>query len=240
MKNYAGQSGEGLDTALLDELNEAGAGHFKLPESFRDSAGEVKTLVHGSLYGWTFDRAWYYWIVKGPGIPIDKAMQLQEAHGKVVRANGDCACRGPLFWNRGFPTTMYHVDTQEGLNALVSVIKRIYAEALPSILLDELTEAANEFERITMDSCKSFEGDDRKANYLEAIASDAMQRIDRRLEEMPEEAKALSHHKQLVAARDLFKMIAVDKYKEDTSPMVRLNVYCQKAKAQAALIRDCL
>ena len=50
----------------------------------------MKTSVRGSLHSWTFERAWYYWIAKGPGIELSEAQALQAKHGKVVRVAGHC------------------------------------------------------------------------------------------------------------------------------------------------------
>lgn len=123
MRNYAGQTDK--DTEIASELEQAGINVHRLPESFRESHPEMRTVIVGGLHGWEFRRAWYYWIATGPGIPLDAAETLQASHGQEVRANGDCVCRGPLFWNNGFGTGSYHVDTQEGLNALADTLRRI-------------------------------------------------------------------------------------------------------------------
>lgn len=85
--------------------------------------------LRGYLHNWSFNRGRSYWIATGPGIPLGKAIELQNSHGRVVRAEGDCLRRGPLFWNKGFGTGMYHVDTFEGLKALVDMLNEIVEEA---------------------------------------------------------------------------------------------------------------
>lgn len=100
----------------------------------RDSSGEVKTSVMGSLHGWTFKRAWYYWMCSGPGIEIAAAERLQESHGETVRASGDCACRGPRFWFKGLACGSYHVDDAEGLKALADTIRGLAAAPAPAAL----------------------------------------------------------------------------------------------------------
>ena len=94
----------------------------------RKASGEVKTSVIGVLHGWEFERAWLYWIAKGLGIEIEAAQRLQDSHGRVVRASGDCACRGPLFWYKGLACGSYHVDSAEGLKALADTIKELVAK----------------------------------------------------------------------------------------------------------------
>lgn len=118
------------DDVLAAELEAAGIEVYRL-EALRNSrTTEVATAIRGGLHGWSFERAWYYWRANGPGIPIDEATDLDMRHGRVVRANGDCACRGPLFWNKGLATGSYHVDSQEGLNALADTIRGLVNKAL--------------------------------------------------------------------------------------------------------------
>ena len=126
--NRAGGNIEENDKILTEELTNAG---IKV-QYFKDlfDTGEVKTGVCGSLYGWTFQRAWYYWICKGPGIEIEAAEKLQEKHGNTVRASGDCACRGPRFWYKGLACGSYHVDDSEGLKALADTIKELVVKEI--------------------------------------------------------------------------------------------------------------
>lgn len=129
--NYAGRGKhdpKGIDALLTQELVLAGIEPCPMPESFREKqGGECHTCVIGSLHGWTFKRAWYYWMAEGPGIPIQYAMPLHEAHGTSVRVEGHCGCPSPLEYCKGFPVTSYHIDNQDGLNALAEVIRRIKA-----------------------------------------------------------------------------------------------------------------
>jgi len=123
MNNYAGR--DDIDEELTIELTTAGIPVVLLPEMLRKSQGEVKSIVLGDFYGWEFTRAWYYWVATGPGIPPVEAEALHAMHGKVVRVAGHCGCPSPLKWYKGFAVPMYHVDTQEGLNALAAVIRTI-------------------------------------------------------------------------------------------------------------------
>lgn len=130
--NYAGmgrRDPQGVDKLLALELNTAGIEVFAMPEYMRERmGGECCTVNMGTLHGWEFRRAWYYWMVNGPGIPIQYAMPLHEQHGKSVRVDGNCGCPSPLEHCNGFPVNSYHVDNQEGLNALAEVIRKIKAD----------------------------------------------------------------------------------------------------------------
>lgn len=124
--NYAGRTN--VDGELETELELAGITVTKMPESFRRICqNEVKTIILGELYGWSFERGWRYWIAIGPGIPVKEAMLLHEKFGKEVRVAGHAGCPSPLAWNKGFGTGSYHVDTQEGLRALADTIKVVAA-----------------------------------------------------------------------------------------------------------------
>jgi hypothetical protein len=116
---------ETCDEALEKELLEAGIEVHKLP--FVVANSEVPAKIIGSVAGWGFKRAWYYWVADGPGIPLEDATELHETHGQEVRVEGHCGCPSPKEWNKNFATGMYHVDSQEGLNALASMIRKIAA-----------------------------------------------------------------------------------------------------------------
>jgi hypothetical protein len=125
MKNYAGRTD--ADAEVAAELEAAGITVARLPESMRNRMGEVKTIVIGDLHGWAFERKWYYWSAEGPGIPCEVAEQLYKEHGNVVRLNGDAGSPSPKRTLLGLAAGKYHVDSQEGLNALAKVISGIVA-----------------------------------------------------------------------------------------------------------------
>jgi len=87
---------------------------------------EVPSKCMGGLSMWSFERAWYYWRAKGPGIPPDVAERLHATHGKVVRVDGHCGCPSPLEWAHGFAIGSYHIDTPEGLTALAATLRSIW------------------------------------------------------------------------------------------------------------------
>jgi hypothetical protein len=111
--------------AITDqELRDAGIRpcDFDMPMS---SLGEVPSSRPGFYGMWSFERAWYYWIAKGPGIPPDAAEQLHAQYGREVRVDGHCCCPSPREWFRGFGCGIYHVDTPRGLKALVDTLRSI-------------------------------------------------------------------------------------------------------------------
>lgn len=82
------------DDVLAAELEAAGITVEK-HEFLRRRNREVKTAVIGSLHGWGFERAWYYWVATGPGIELEAAEKLHAAHGRSVRVDGHCGCPSP-------------------------------------------------------------------------------------------------------------------------------------------------
>ena len=130
MRNLAGHPNP--DDICAAELAEAGIPVERLPQCMRESRGEVKSIVIGSLHGWSFVRYWYYWVAKGPGIPPVYANRLHETHGQQCRVAGHCGCPSPLEWYKGFAVPDYHVDTADGLKALAGTIKLVVEEAARS------------------------------------------------------------------------------------------------------------
>lgn len=100
-----------------------------LADFFRRTSGEVKTSVMGNLHGWSFKRAWYYWMAEGPGIDVDTAEALHATHGRSVRVAGHCGCPSPSEWFKGLGCGNYHVDSPEGLKALADAIKSLVKRA---------------------------------------------------------------------------------------------------------------
>jgi hypothetical protein len=116
-----------VEEIITKELDEAGiTDRMKLS---RSDHPEVPSGILCGVYGWSFHRNWYYWVAKGPGIPPEHAIPFDQEWGTEVRADGDCACRGAAFWGRGFGVGMYHIDTQEGLNAFVQLLARVHKPA---------------------------------------------------------------------------------------------------------------
>ena len=131
---FSNKAGDHADTdgILRAELKAAGIPTIQeaegrdpdaFAELFRSTSGEVKTSVRGSLHGWKFERAWYYWMAKGPGIEVAAAEALHASHGREVRVDGHCGCPSPKEWFKGLAVGHYHVDTLEGLKALADTVK---------------------------------------------------------------------------------------------------------------------
>lgn len=93
MKNLAGVAD--CDTFIRTELERA---RIEVVEGPR-STHEVAASLTGKLGPFTFTRAWYYWIARGP-VPLEVARELYaDPVGKTdVRSGGDCACRPPETW----------------------------------------------------------------------------------------------------------------------------------------------
>jgi hypothetical protein len=114
---------QGVDGILKRELKAAGIKPVVM-ECMRND-NEPHSAVLGEMQGWLFKRAWYYWVAKGRGIPVEEAEALHATHGNSVRVDGHCGCPSPLEWCKGFPVTVYHIDNQQGLNALADTIRGI-------------------------------------------------------------------------------------------------------------------
>lgn len=127
MQNYAGRAD--VDDEIAAELAGAGIKVERLPEIMRTRHPEMRTVVVGTLGPWSFQRAWYYWVAQGPGLPPEYADPLHETHGQEVRVDGHCGCPSPREWYKGFGVPLYHVDSQSGLNALAAAIRRCMADA---------------------------------------------------------------------------------------------------------------
>lgn len=130
-QNHAGNSDAvGLDAALRAELEYAGIVVEMLPESLRAHYGvEIKSTVLGTLHGWSFKRAWRYWVCSEPGIPHQAATDLHCRFGNEVRVSGHCGCPSPMEHYSGLGVGRYHVDTWDGLKALAETISTVVDEA---------------------------------------------------------------------------------------------------------------
>lgn len=137
---FPNKAGDHADTdgILRVELRAAGIQTYQeaegkppeaMAELLRSISGEVKTSVRGTLHGWKFERAWYYWMATGPGIEVEAAEKLHASYGKDVRVAGHCGCPSPREQFKGLACGSYHVDTHEGLKALADTIKELVAKS---------------------------------------------------------------------------------------------------------------
>lgn len=108
---------------VKSELHEAGIDIVLLGIAVNTT--EVPSKAIGFLSKWGFTRDWRYWIAEGPGIPIEIAEKLYASHGRECRVGGSCVCPSPREAFGGFGVGLYHVDTQEGLNALADAIRSV-------------------------------------------------------------------------------------------------------------------
>ena len=131
-----------VDDLLAAELATADIEVQRVPEVMREKCGgEPQSIVIGELFGWRFRRAWYYWVAEGPGIPVEFATPLHEAQGKSVRVEGDCSCPSPMEHSKGRPIFSYHVDNQDGLNALALTIVEATAKGVEAFLAKRVEAA---------------------------------------------------------------------------------------------------
>ena len=147
---FPNKAGDHTDTddILHDELRAAGIPTWDehdnilgdithMKSIIRKLSGEVKSSTWGSLYGWEFNRAWYYWVAKGPGIEVEMAKTLNDQYGSVVRVNGVCGGACPIQMYKGLACGCYHIDTPEGLKALADTIKAQVAKYAHLIKSDD-------------------------------------------------------------------------------------------------------
>ena len=99
---------------------------------------EVAASITGRLGAFTFQRAWYYWIVEGP-MPLDAAMKLYaDPVGKTdIRVNGHCGCPAP-----GDPGGRPRWVTQDGRTVASLNSRRSFEECIAhgtfhALVLDE-------------------------------------------------------------------------------------------------------
>ncbi len=121
MKNLAGDANCNAD--IERELLEAGI--KVVPETPERGRSEVPWRIVGTLRGWRFVRAWYYWMVstKYNPLPMAVAEELHQKLGEEIRVDGHCACPSPSEWWGERPADHYHIDSQEGLNAFAEALK---------------------------------------------------------------------------------------------------------------------
>jgi CYTH domain-containing protein len=136
------------DAILTQELTLAGIEVFS-HEFLRKENNEVVTSVRGHLHGWEFVRSWRYWEAKGPGLDVETAEALHATHGHSVRVDGHGACPSPREHFKGLACGFYHIDDQEGLNALARTLQQLVAASSPgpAAAFAETNSVGKEIER---------------------------------------------------------------------------------------------
>jgi len=90
-------------------------------EGAENDTEEVKVrTVEATALGWKFSRAWYYWVCNTyeKPIPAAAAKAFNDKWGDQVRFNGYAGGT-----DADGPGKSYHVDTLDGLLALVKLIR---------------------------------------------------------------------------------------------------------------------
>lgn len=126
MKNLAGN--KDCDVEIRRELTRC---RVPIIEGER-STGEVPASLTGKLRNFTFNRAWYYWVIKGP-VPIEVARELYEdpVGATDVRSGGYAGGSPPeeqsqRRWGEDLPDVveLYHIDSEIGLRLFVDTIRK--------------------------------------------------------------------------------------------------------------------
>ena len=115
-----------VNKQVFKELTEAGIEIYQ-NKLFINTSGEVPTDIIGTFDKWGFRRSWYYWVATGPGIPMEIAREFNRKWRQEVRIEGSAGGQSSTY-NNGFAIGYYHIDSQEGLNAFVELLKSIYIE----------------------------------------------------------------------------------------------------------------
>jgi len=120
MKNLAGVDGLLADSQVIQELNAAGI----TPVRGVRHTGEVAASVTGKLGKFVFTRRWYFWAVEGK-VPLSVALEMyaNQAMERYIRADGFSSGVDPQERAVCGQITVYHIDTQEGLNFFVETLK---------------------------------------------------------------------------------------------------------------------
>ena len=119
MDNLAGRPD--ASSVTHNELTKAG---IDVIRSGLSKYSEVPTVYTGRLGAFTFERAWYYWIARGP-MPLDMARRIYNdpIGAQDVRVAGHCGCPPPDEWALHGFVDLYHIDSAEGLRLFADVVR---------------------------------------------------------------------------------------------------------------------
>jgi hypothetical protein len=123
MINLAGR--EWADDTIKLELRESG---IPIHKFFGEHKQEVPWTYEGILFGWTFHRAWYYWMANGR-LPLHVAKYIYEMDNtKSIRVNGHCAAPAPEDpWLDNFDANgygLFHTETEPPQESMMHLIWR--------------------------------------------------------------------------------------------------------------------
>ncbi len=125
MKNLAGVETAIADAALRIELAKAGIPVYRgeVIRSQEVPATMIGVITYAAGVKATFSRGWYYWCVCiSQPLPFQQAKQLNDQWGSKVRVDGYAGGKEPS--QHG--VSSYNIDSQEGLNALVSTLNETF------------------------------------------------------------------------------------------------------------------
>lgn len=115
-----------VDGKVEAELNSAGIQMLKLPEFMRErSTNDLPCIIGGTYFMWSFERFPTYWAAEGPGIPFQYANELFKNHGASVRVDGNKKMISPSDKYKGLSIGYYHIDSLDGLKALMATLNKI-------------------------------------------------------------------------------------------------------------------
>lgn len=118
MQNLAGNPR--CDEVIRRELSVARIDIVTVPKG----NSEVPFTLTGKLGDFTFYRAWYYWVVKGP-MPLKYALELyaDPAGRHDVRVAGHCACPPPeapwITWRDADGNEVLHMKEKAGIDDFI-------------------------------------------------------------------------------------------------------------------------
>lgn len=121
-----------VNLTVKAELQEAG---IRLMRLTKVPNREVPSLWIGRIQGWEFIRAWGYWVARGK-MPMEWATAIHhDPKAEAIRAGGHAGRIAP--GERGVGAvdgnvTLYHIDSQDGLNLFVDYVKRLNAGERPT------------------------------------------------------------------------------------------------------------
>jgi hypothetical protein len=121
MNNLAGR--EWADETIKLELKDAG---IPISKFFGQHKHEVPWTYQGKLFGWTFTRAWYYWVVEGV-LPLPVARYLYEQDkDKAIRVAGHCGSPPPEDpWLENYDANgyaLYHTEKEPPKESIMHTI----------------------------------------------------------------------------------------------------------------------
>lgn len=87
---------------------------------------EVPATIGGRIGAFTLQRAWMYWVVKGP-MPLDaaRALYADPIGADDVRVAGHCGCPPPDEWARDGFVDSYHIDSVAGLRLFADAVRNL-------------------------------------------------------------------------------------------------------------------